>query len=135
MGGGREDKFWVLLVYGVAFGGLLPFVIARWWFGNKRNTRDGVLTTTAELFFKETKSDSSIYDILSCLVKALAKEYDAAPQLKDLEKKVQGKLNIGKPLPCRQATLLYAYLLRIPLDDPKLQNGIFFTFNFASTVG
>lgn len=118
-----KNKFWVLSAYGAAFGGLLPFIIARWWFGNKSKTKDGVLTTTAELFFKEMKSDSSIYDLLSCLAKALAKEYEPAPQLKELEKKVQEKSNFGKPLPCRQATLLYAYLLRIPLDDPKLKKG------------
>lgn len=120
-----KNKFWVLLVYGAAFGGLLPFVIARWWFGNKRKTKDGVQTTTAELFFKEIKAESTIYDVTMILAKALAKEYDPAPQLKDLEKKVQEKLKVGKPLPCRQATLLFAYLFRIPLDDSKLKKGMF----------
>ncbi|KAI9849134.1 MAG: secretory subunit [Sclerophora amabilis] len=44
---------YVLLVYGLLLGVLLPYVVGKWWYGTQRMTREKVLITSAGNLFRE----------------------------------------------------------------------------------
>lgn len=116
-----KNKNWVLLAYCLGIGGFLPVVVGRWWFGARSKTKDGVLAKTAELFFKGIKEDSSLDDVFGCFGSGLNSEsQQQMSPIGDLQEQVRLKLKKkyeGPP----SLTLLYAYLLRIPVNDTKLQ--------------
>src|ERR1700733_9786682 len=37
-----SNNAWVLGSYALLFGGALPYLVGRWWFGSRRYTKDGV---------------------------------------------------------------------------------------------
>ncbi|TDL14651.1 hypothetical protein BD410DRAFT_757056 [Rickenella mellea] len=115
-----NNKFLVLVVYCILIGGLLPFIVGKWWFGNRIKTKDGVYAKTAEVFFKGMKEDSAIDDIFSWLGKVFEWENPQVSQLQDLETKVRAQLG-RKYEGSRALTLLYAHLLRIPIDNARLR--------------
>lgn len=53
----------VLLVYGLIFGVGLPLLVARWWYGSRSRTKDGVLNATALSFFLRLKPSTHVDDI------------------------------------------------------------------------
>ncbi len=60
---------YVLLVYGLLLGVLLPYVVGKWWYGTQRMTKDNVLLASASNLFKEYQediTDGGIVNALSC---------------------------------------------------------------------
>jgi translocation protein SEC63 len=133
-----HNNIWVLGVYGLLFGVALPILVGRWWFGSQARTKDGVRASTAADFFKALKEESDIADVVGALGRAA--EWDDAPAgkaaaeqaaLDRLEEKIQAELGKGWTDVSRLAeaageahrgrkkalVLLYAHLLRLPLDD------------------
>ncbi|THH10242.1 hypothetical protein EW145_g1464 [Phellinidium pouzarii] len=116
-----QHKFWVLIGYCIVLGGVLPVIVGKWWFGNRIKTKDGVFAKTAETFFKSIKEDSGVNDLFDCLGRAFDIEYpQISMPLGKLEETVRSRLGSKYSGSPAQA-LLYAHLLRIPIEDPKLQ--------------
>ncbi|EJD01240.1 uncharacterized protein FOMMEDRAFT_126005 [Fomitiporia mediterranea MF3/22] len=116
-----QHRFFFLVGYCIILGGLLPVIVGKWWFGSRIKTKDGVYARSAEMFFKDIKEDSSIEDLLACYGQALENEYPVvSTSLGDLEQKVRSRLG-GKYSGSPAQTLLYAHLLRIPIENSSLQ--------------
>lgn len=69
-----SNNTWVLGSYALLFGGALPYLVGRWWFGSRRHTKDGVKARTAEIFFKGLSEDDSITDIICTLARGYCYE-------------------------------------------------------------
>lgn len=127
-----QNNGYVIALYGILFGIALPYFVGSWWYGSRRITKDGVLTTTAGLYFRELKEDTTFEQMVEILAAGLAIEepltgVEESLTYKDLKKEVGGvlKAEAGKALPTTAgtktvATLLYAHLLRIEIDDATL---------------
>ncbi|PIL36583.1 transporter [Ganoderma sinense ZZ0214-1] len=133
------NNIWVLAVYGVIFGGALPAIVGRWWFGNREKTKDGVHARSAATFFKTLSEESSMDDVTASLGKAfeneIAKAGKAESELDKLESQIQERLaakweelvRLAEFVPGEHDTrrrafiLLYAHFLRVPLQSAALQ--------------
>ncbi|CDO70306.1 hypothetical protein BN946_scf184370.g7 [Trametes cinnabarina] len=136
-----RNNVWVLGAYGLIFGGALPAIVGRWWFGNREKTKDGIHSRSAAAFFKGLTEESGIDEVAGSLGKAF--EWDlpnsklgkADAELAELEKKIKERLH-GKwdellkladadskqyAKRKRAFILLYAHLLRLPVQNPTLQ--------------
>ncbi|KAJ3507822.1 hypothetical protein NLJ89_g6088 [Agrocybe chaxingu] len=136
-----KNNIWVLGVYGLLFGGALPALVGRWWFGNRQKTKDGIYAQSAAAFFKTLKEESGMEDVVGALGKAYQWELDAskfksAAELDTLEKTITDKLGVkwtevrrvavdydGKLYEARRRALvlLYAHLLRLEIKDTRLK--------------
>ncbi|KAI8984903.1 DnaJ-domain-containing protein [Trametes punicea] len=136
-----RNNIWVLGAYGLIFGGALPAIVGRWWFGNREKTKDGVHSRSAATFFKGLSEESGIDDVTSSLAKAFewelasAKLGKAESELAELERRIKEKLNgkwdelvkLAEAVPKqherrrRAFILFYAHLLRLPVQHPTLQ--------------
>lgn len=58
-----KNNVWVLAGYGLLFGVVLPVLVARWWYGARSRTKDGVLNATALAFFMKLKPTVSAEDM------------------------------------------------------------------------
>lgn len=65
-----SNNGWVLGAYAIIFGGALPFMVGKWWFGSRQYTKDGVKGRTSELFFKSVKEEDTLDDLLGIISKA-----------------------------------------------------------------
>jgi translocation protein SEC63 len=130
-----KNNLYVLGLYGLLFGGALPALVGRWWFGNRQKTKDGVQATSAAAFFKSIREDSSLDDVVVTLTKAYQFETTSANKTSTKEevlaldksitehagslwskvKKSNGGCS-STPL-----VLLFAHLLRLPVQDSRLQ--------------
>lgn len=137
---------YVLLVYALLLGVLLPYLVGSWWYGTQRMSKEDVLIKSANNLFLEYKDDITQSGVLSALTTGLefqktlsgeAKEED----IKEIEAKIletSGPPNL-ETVRCgmtqkdrdnleslengvrREALgLLWAYLGRIDLDDVSL---------------
>lgn len=112
-----------------------------WWFGSRRKTKDGVFTQTATNFWKGLTETSDVDDVVLALSRATEWETTtpmssaSSLALRTLEKNVEAELG-ARLLRMRQQfkrvtgeldarwdslVLLYAHLLRLPIDDPAVQ--------------
>ncbi|KAF5363456.1 hypothetical protein D9756_000996 [Leucocoprinus leucothites] len=138
-----HNNIWVLGFYGLLFGGALPALVGRWWFGNRQRTKDGVHAKSAAAFFKSLKEESPMEEVVGTLGKAFqfetpdasAKKSDVAidrleseiekkagskwSEVRKIAKDMDGKLHVKRR---RALVLLYAHFLRIEVSDPKLQD-------------
>ena len=135
---------YVLLVYGLLLGVLLPYVVGKWWYGTQRMTKEKVLLASASSLFKEYDediTDGDIVNALSCgeefkdvlrgnkvdtglgkIEKAVIQgstETDAA----GLMPKDQEKLKSYEGVRRKASALLWAYLGRTGLDETMLDDG------------
>jgi translocation protein SEC63 len=139
-----HNNIWVLGFYGLLFGGALPALVGKWWFGNRQRTKDGVKAKTAAAFFKNLREESSMEEVLGTLGKAFQFELPDAGvkkadvgidrleseiekragakwvEVRRIAKDVDGKLHVKRR---RALVLIYVHLLRIEVSDPKLQKG------------
>ncbi|KXN80902.1 Translocation protein sec63 [Leucoagaricus sp. SymC.cos] len=137
-----HNNVWVLGFYGLLFGGALPALVGRWWFGNRQKTKDGVNAKSAAAFFKSLKEESPMEEVVGTLGKAFQYEMSDAnvkksdvtidrleseiekragskwTEVRKIAKDVDGKLH---PKRRRALVLIYAHLLRIEIPDPKVQ--------------
>jgi translocation protein SEC63 len=134
-----KNNIWVLGLYGLIFGFALPALVGRWWFGNQRKTKDGVDAKTAAVFFTTLKEDWGPMEVAGVLSKGFAHElpkttgYEKA--LGALEGVVRSELGDKWELLTESADiknaederkaiiLLYAHLLRLPIEDLTLRKG------------
>lgn len=85
-----NNGLWVLALYGIGLGGGIPFVVVsrccpyvpstirrlrwcqqgRWWFKQRVLTKDGALSSTAELFFHNLIEDISLEALLALIASA-----------------------------------------------------------------
>lgn len=138
-----KNNIWVLGVYGLIFGGALPALVGRWWFGSRQKTKDGVHAHSASTFFKSVREESTMEEVVAALGKAY--KWDLPPQaakstksaeLNELESQISQQLGSRwaeiKKL-CRGyessidasqlkgLVLLHAHLLRLPIKDSSLR--------------
>ncbi|KAI9675664.1 MAG: secretory subunit [Caeruleum heppii] len=136
---------YVLLVYGLLLGVLLPYVVGKWWYGTQRMTREKVLIATAGHLFKEYEEGLTEGDAIGALsageeFKEAIRGERAEAGWEKVQERVLGEnaiaLSKGK-LSAKDRTklqrmesssrrkvlaLLWAYLGRIELDDPSLND-------------
>ncbi|KAG9016960.1 secretory subunit [Tulasnella sp. JGI-2019a] len=135
-----QNNIWVLGMYAIVFGGLLPVFVSRWWYGSRKYTKDGVLGTTAQLFFKKVREETSNNELIQLLARAWDIE-DGSKDIKPASGQVLSKLeadvkavvgnDFGKTpytkfrsediVARRALALLYAHMLRVHVQDPSLQ--------------
>ncbi|EED84394.1 predicted protein [Postia placenta Mad-698-R] len=135
------NNIWVLGAYGLIFGGALPAMVGRWWFGNRQKTKDGVNARSAATFFKTLNEESGIDDVIGSLGKAFewerphVKASKQESELVELEAKIQEQLDVkwselkklAEAIPGshesrrRALVLLYAHLLRLPVTNSTLR--------------
>ncbi|KAI0269408.1 Sec63 Brl domain-containing protein [Gloeopeniophorella convolvens] len=136
-----QNNIWVLSAYGLIFGLALPAIVGNWWFGSRQKTKDGVFSHTAASFWKALTETSDVDEIVSALSRA-AEWQTTAPKgsfntdaLRTLEKNIEAdigprwtraRLQFQRAVGTLDArwdslVLLYAHLLRLPIDDAALQ--------------
>ncbi|KAF6759689.1 translocation protein sec63 [Ephemerocybe angulata] len=139
-----KNNVWVLGVYGLLFGGALPLLVGRWWFGNRQKTKDGINARSAAAFFKSITEEATTEEVVSALGKAYewelptpkknAQALDAEldeldktisqkvgqqyAEVKRLAKDANGDLHESRR---RALILIYAHLTRLPIQSPALQ--------------
>ncbi|MCJ1308537.1 secretory subunit [Agyrium rufum] len=135
---------YVLLVYGLLLGVLLPYLVGTWWYGTQKMTREKILLASAGNLFREWKEDLTAGGVVGALssgeeFNTVLKGNKAETGLGKVEKSI---LNAGETTPtavgltvkdrrkledqegARRKTLalLWAYLGRIELDDKALDD-------------
>lgn len=66
----------VLGVYAALFGFLLPLIVARWWSGSKKYSKDRVLNYTMSILFKEMKETMNARRMLELLCASMELKED-----------------------------------------------------------
>ena len=136
---------YVLLVYGVLLGVLLPYVVGKWWYGTQRMTKEKVLLASAGNLFKEYKEDlvdGDVVNALSCgeeykdilsgnkvdsglgkIEQSIAWQNGLDDSASGLTPKDQAKLQSFEGARRKASALLWAYLGRVTLDGSSLDDG------------
>jgi translocation protein SEC63 len=137
---------YVILLYTLLLGVLLPYVVGSWWYGTKRRSKDGVLMESANNLFRHYEDSLDEAGIITAL--STGKEYEnlfqgdhADSGLSKIESRILAKSDIPKSAPFaagltvkdkekledlengprrKALALLWAYLGRIELDDAEL---------------
>lgn len=130
-----KNNIWVLGIYAVLIGGLLPGMVGRWWFGSRGMTKDGIEARTAETFWKGIEEASGIDDIVKTFGSAFKYESqtknagDLSKIEGEIEKRVgdewkkMSKAVAGDDEAQRILALLYAHFLRLDLGSKALERG------------
>ena len=136
---------YVLLVYGLLLGVLLPYIVGRWWYGTQRMTREKVLVASAGNLFREYKegiSDGGVVGALSTgeefkgvlkgskaefgmgkIEKIILADGQVTPTAAGLTSKDREKLEDLDGVQRKTLALLWAYLGRADLNDATLNDG------------
>jgi translocation protein SEC63 len=139
---------YVILVYFMLFGVLLPYLVGSWWYGTQRQSKEGVLMESANRLFRQYEDNISEGGVVTAL--STGKEYEttfrgdkadsglskiesrilaegeASPFAGGLTVKEKEKLEDLESGPRRKAlALLWAYLGRVELDDDALTRAKF----------
>lgn len=136
---------YVLLIYGLLLGVLLPYVVGKWWYGTQRMTREKVLLASAANLFKEYKediTDGGVFTALSSgeefkdvlrgnrvdsglgkIEKSITEESDAGLSAAGLSSKDRESLEGLDGVRRKALALLWAYLGRVRLDGSTLDDG------------
>ena len=136
-----QNNVWVLSAYGLILGIGLPLLVARWWYGTRSRTKDGVLNSTALGFFSKLKKEMGAAEIFQLLgqteeLTAYASELQAADETAyaaleqetlAVYKRLHGSdLVTDEPKEVRRAlVLLAAYLHRISASSSRVEQGTF----------
>ncbi|KAL2038582.1 hypothetical protein N7G274_008630 [Stereocaulon virgatum] len=132
---------YVLLVYGLLLGVLLPYIVGKWWYGTQRITKENVLLASASNLFKEYNENITDGDILNALSsgeeykdvlagikadsglgkieKSITQEDEAGPLMTQKDRQ---KLESYDGARRKAAALLWAYVGRIRLDGASLDD-------------
>lgn len=134
------NTYYVLAIYGLLFGILLPYTVGKWWYGTKKHTKDGVMVESAGKLFKEyddATTQESLVEILT--VGQEMKDITTGDREKEwangeeatVEKKLAqaglpqteiNRLNKLEGWRRRAFGLLWAYLYRVDLGSEHLEN-------------
>jgi hypothetical protein len=130
-----KNTIWVLGLYAILIGGVLPAMVGRWWFGSRGTTKDGIEAGTAESFWKGVEEASGISDIVKVVGSAFRYESKTknAGNLSEVEKEIERKAGdewkemskavAGDEKGRRALALLYAHFLRLDLGSKALERG------------
>ncbi|KAL9040931.1 MAG: hypothetical protein Q9214_004292, partial [Letrouitia sp. 1 TL-2023] len=146
---------YVLLVYGVLLGVLLPYVVGKWWYGAQKMTKEKVLIASAGNLFREYKEDLTDGGVVYALTcgeeyKAVLSGNKADTGLGKIEKSINESSNFGNKstgvapsdkeklensdgVRRKVLALLWAYLGRVFLDGSTLDDGM--TLDICATIG
>ncbi|KAJ4311594.1 secretory subunit [Neodidymelliopsis sp. IMI 364377] len=135
---------YVLLVYAVLLGVILPYMVGKWWYGTQKLTKEKVLIASAGKIFREYDNEQGETGVIGAL--STGEEFNevfaghkAENALSKLEQKVlaepdsvisqvltrkdRQKLDDLEDSRRRKVlTLLWAYLGRVELDDESLND-------------
>lgn len=142
---------YVLLVYGALLGVLLPYIVGKWWYGSQRYTREKVLVASASSIFREYKENLVDGGIICALSTGEEYKYllhDAKEEsgLARIENKIlvdesglstkdrETLTNQGGSWRRKALALLWAYLTRVDLDDPLLNEEKYEAGSIALTL-
>jgi translocation protein SEC63 len=137
---------YVLLIYALALGVILPYTVGKWWYGTQRLTKEKVLVASAGKIFRDydnEQGESGVVGALSSgeefneiftgqkadaglskLEQMVLSDNPDSPISQALTKKERQKLDDLEDSRRRKVlTLLWAYLGRIELDDETLNDG------------
>ncbi|CAK7204633.1 secretory subunit [Sporothrix eucalyptigena] len=151
---------YVVLLYFVLFGVLLPYVVGSWWYGTQSKSKEGVLMESANRLFHEYGEDIDEAGLVSAL--STGKEFDAilpgdkadsglatvearitAPSaaavsaltIAGMSSADREKLNnLDNGVRRKVLALLWAYLGRVDLGDSALEKAKFEVAPFANTL-
>jgi translocation protein SEC63 len=137
---------YVLLIYALALGVILPYTVGKWWYGTQRLTKEKVLVASAGKIFREYDNEQGESGVVSAL--STGEEFNEvldghkaenglskleqkvlsdsdSPLLKAIARKDRQKLDDIEDSRRRKVlTLLWAYLGRIELEDETLNDGM-----------
>jgi translocation protein SEC63 len=137
---------YVLLIYALALGVILPYTVGKWWYGTQRLTKEKVLVASAGKIFREYDNEQGESGVVGALStgeefnevlaghkadtglskleqKVLSNESDSLIS-QAMTKKERQKLDDLEDSRRRKVlTLLWAYLGRIELEDETLNDG------------
>ncbi|PLW15183.1 hypothetical protein PCANC_12847 [Puccinia coronata f. sp. avenae] len=131
---------YVVGIYGLLFGLMLPYFVAKWWYTSKKYTKGHVLIGTASRYFLHLDSETEFGKAIEVLCSSLefkeleSKHSRALESNKSFERlkdevtktllestgeKLEGELynNDNEKFIKRTAVLVYAHLFRIPISD------------------
>ncbi|KAL8388636.1 hypothetical protein RB595_009117 [Gaeumannomyces hyphopodioides] len=134
---------YVLLVYSMLFGIMLPYLVGSWWYGTRKQSKEGPLMESANRLFIEYEDDIDEGGVVSAL--STGKEFEeifkgnkadsglakiesritapgeTSPFAAGMSLKEKEKLeDLENGVRRKVLALLWAYLGRIELDDQKL---------------
>jgi translocation protein SEC63 len=138
---------YVLLIYALALGVILPYTVGKWWYGTQRLTKEKVLLASAGKIFQDYDNEQGETGVIGAL--SSGEEFNevftghkAEAGLSKLEQKVlsggsdsvvaqtltrkdRQKLDDLEDSRRRKVlTLLWAYLGRVELEDESLNDGM-----------
>ncbi|KAI2785383.1 DnaJ-domain-containing protein [Daldinia loculata] len=148
---------YVVLVYALLLGVLLPYYVGSWWYGTQRITKEGVQVESANNLFREyseTMDEGDLVTALSCgkefqialkgdkAESGLAKiesrilaEGEITPFAGGLSVKDKEKLeDLDSGVRRKVLALLWAYLGRVELDDPALNSAKYMVAPIAQSL-
>ncbi|KAI1393676.1 Sec63 Brl domain-containing protein [Hypoxylon trugodes] len=134
---------YVVLVYALLLGVLLPYYVGSWWYGTQRITKEGVLVESANNLFREYSENMEEGDLVTALsggkeFQEVLKGDKAESGLSKLESRIlaEGQItpfagglsvkdkekleDLESGVRRKVLALLWAYLGRVELDDPAL---------------
>lgn len=139
---------YVVLLYTMLLGVLLPWLVGSWWYGTKRRSKEGVLMESANNLFRQYDDEIEEGGIITAL--SAGKEFedifkgdkaesglskiesritassDAQPTASGMSLKDKGALeDLDNGVRRKALALLWAYLGRVELDDPALTKAKF----------
>ncbi|KAJ9645604.1 secretory subunit [Knufia peltigerae] len=133
----EENRYFVVAFYGILLGIILPYTLAKWWYGTQALTKDKVLHASAGNLFREWKEDISEGGVVAATsageefkeaLKGTRSDAGAAKaESKVLKSSVLSDADkarlksIEDPVRRKTLALLWAYLARIDLEDTELE--------------
>lgn len=137
---------YVLALYGIVLGVVLPYLVGKWWYGQQRVTKEKVLVASAGNMFKEYEegvTEGGVIGVLSSgeeykevlkgdksdfglakLEQLLLLDAEASSSPAGLSAKDRKKLqDLDEGVRRKALGLLWAYLGRVELNDPVLNDG------------
>jgi len=132
-----HNSFWVLSVYGLLFGIMLPLYVGKWWYKSLQYTKDQILHSTMAHYFKDLKENTSMYNLIEILAASDEFRFESTISSKDSRlqkvtselKSVMDKVTFEKfqstpknfhPMSQKSLTLLYAHFFRVEISDAEL---------------
>lgn len=128
---------YVVLVYFILFGVLLPYLVGSWWYGTQSRSKEGVLMESANNLFKEYKADIDVGGVVTAL--STGKEFSGVLKGDKADaglSKIESRILASGEVPTKEKeklqdlengvrrktlALIWAYLTRTDLDDPALE--------------
>ena len=153
---GGNGKY-VVLVYALLLGVLLPYYVGSWWYGTQRMTREGVQVDSANKLFREYSDNIDVGGLVTALssgkeFQELLKGDKAESGLAKIESRIlaEGQItpyaggftekekekleDIEGGLRRKVLALLWAYLGRVDLGDPVLNKAKFAVAPIAQSL-